>query len=84
MHDDFYAELAALFNRAFPSRNDGPVHYRQHPIQVIEFAMINDLNPLEAKVVKYALRRKEDRDIDKAMDCLTKLREFRDNVGVYS
>ena len=61
----------------FPSRMNGSAHYTSQVIQPIEFAMLNDLNALEAKVVKYAIRNKEDKDIDKAIDCLHKLREWR-------
>lgn len=63
----------------FPSRYDGSAHYTRQVIQPIEFAMLNNLNSLESKIVKYAIRNKEDKDIDKAIDCLNKLREWRNH-----
>lgn len=69
--------LNEVLSEIFPSRNDGPAHYTNQVIQPIEFAMLNNLNPLEAKAVKYSVRNKELKDIDKAIDILTKLKEWK-------
>lgn len=50
----------------------GGSHYKDFPIQPIEFAMMNRLNACQAKVVKYVCRKKGDtakrlEDLDKAI-----------------
>ena len=56
-------------------------HYEKMGIDVYDFALANDLNMLEANIVKYVCRKKGDvnkrlQDFDKAVDTINRLREY--------
>lgn len=56
-----------------------PHHYARFKIEPIRFAMENNLNFLQANVVKYLLRfdaKNGDEDLRKAQRCLAMLRKF--------
>jgi len=57
----------------------GGGHYKDMPIQPIEYCQLNKLNALETFVVKYVSRHKNKNgveDINKAIHCLELLKEF--------
>jgi hypothetical protein len=57
----------------------GGSHYKDMPIQPLEYSMMNGLNACEHSVVKYVSRHRSKngkQDLEKAIDMLHKLIEF--------
>jgi len=57
----------------------GGSHYKDMPIQPLEYSMKNGLNACEHSVVKYVSRHRSKngrQDLEKAIDMLVKLIEF--------
>jgi hypothetical protein len=63
----------------------GGGHYKDMPIQPIEYCQKNELNALESFVVKYVSRHKNKNgveDINKAIHCLELLKEIEYGEGL--
>lgn len=61
----------------------GGKHYKEQAIQTMHFSMANNLNALEHSIVKYVLRKKHDDidiDLDKAIQCIEMLRQWRNGT----
>ena len=59
----------------------GGEHYKNLRIQPFEYSMANGLDPVSHTAIKYITRRKADtekrlEDLDKAIDCIEKLKHF--------
>ena len=58
-HDPHLTKIAIDLEKKALAKQEGGDHYKDMPIQVVEFCQLNELNYCEANVVKYVCRHKK-------------------------
>ena len=75
--DDFKQDVKNTLSRWRTPNQVSGTHYSDLVVEPNDYAILNDLDPIQHNVIKYVTRARSEEDLDKAISQIQRLKEYK-------